>query len=332
MRRWLRLVVLILVLAAGLAGPAAARVSREARASPASLCEAAAQRAAAESGVPYDILAAVSLTETGRRQGGAVRPWAWSVNAEGAGTWFDDRASALALAEDRIRAGRTNVDIGCFQLNYRWHGQAFSSVEQMFDPLANARYAARFLAQLFGEMGDWRAAAGAFHSRNPAHATRYLARFDDLRALVRDGGGPGPETYNRFLADRAIAPAGAGEAPPLILTGETTYDPAAHARGPIDIALDSGTVLGGDGLPYAESDDGGALEALLAGDGMTGEPRRVRVRRQLTLLGAEPGTEAAAAAGSLAPLGTPARPLLAAPSGNSPLLLRTASAADSSLW
>lgn len=332
MRRWLRLVVLILVLAAGLAGPAAARVSREARASPASLCEAAAQRAAAESGVPYDILAAVSLTETGRRQGGAVRPWAWSVNAEGAGTWFDDRASALALAEERIRAGRTNVDIGCFQLNYRWHGQAFASVEQMFDPLANARYAARFLTQLFGEMGDWRAAAGAFHSRNPAHATRYLARFDDLRALVRDGGGPGPETYNRFLADRAIATAGSGEPPLLILAGETPYDPAAYARGPIDIALDSGAVLGGDGLPYAAPDDGGALEALLAGDGMAGEPRRVRVRRQLTLLGAEPGTEAAAAAGSLAPLGTPARPLLAAPSGSSPLLLRTASAADSSLW
>lgn len=170
----------------------------------AEVCEWAAQQAALESGVPPDILGALTLTETGRRLDGVVRPWAWSANAEGEGTWFEDPASAIAFAEDRVAQGRTNIDIGCFQLNYRWHGENFSSVAQMFDPLENARYAARFVAQLHSELGDWRQAAGAFHSRTQVYAQRYLARFDTLRETYRQHGFQGmtgsPETYNSFAA------------------------------------------------------------------------------------------------------------------------------------
>ncbi|SIQ25210.1 hypothetical protein SAMN05421641_10597 [Paracoccus thiocyanatus] len=170
----------------------------------AELCEWAAGQAAAESGVPAEILGALTLTESGRRLEGTVRPWAWSANAEGEGTWFDDPASAIAFAQDRVAQGRINIDIGCFQLNYRWHGGHFSSVAQMFDPLENARYAARFLRQLHGETGDWRLAAGAFHSRTPVHAQRYLARFDTLHQMLRQAGFSGMagsvETYNSFAA------------------------------------------------------------------------------------------------------------------------------------
>jgi len=168
----------------------------------AALCEWAARQAAAESGVPADILGALTLTETGRQQGGLTRPWAWSVNAEGKGSWFDDPALALSFAEDRVAQGRTNLDVGCFQLNYRWHGEKFETLAQMFDPLTNARYAAQFVRELFAETGDWRRAAGAFHSRTPQHAARYLARFDELRAGLDPSGVNGQrngvETYNRF--------------------------------------------------------------------------------------------------------------------------------------
>ena len=175
----------------------------------AAVCEEAALQAAAESGVPADILGALTLTETGRRRDGVVRPWAWSANADGAGSWFDDPASALAYIEDRIAMGRPSVDVGCFQLNYRWHGENFPSVAAMLDPLTNARYAARFVRDLYGETGDWRRAAGAFHSRTPVHANRYLQRFDELRALYKVHGFQGltasPETYNAF-ADAAPMP------------------------------------------------------------------------------------------------------------------------------
>ncbi|MDO5369579.1 hypothetical protein [Paracoccus sp. (in: a-proteobacteria)] len=177
---------------------------------PAAVCEWAAMTAAAEMGVPPDILGALTLTETGRRRGDLVRPWAWSVNAEGAGSWFDDPAEALAFAQDRIEQGRVNLDIGCFQLNYRWHGENFPSVVEMFDPLENARYAARFVRDLHAETGDWRRAAGAFHSRTAVHANRYLARFDELRATFKAQGFQGmtgaPETYNSFAMAAPVAP------------------------------------------------------------------------------------------------------------------------------
>jgi len=170
----------------------------------AEVCEWAALKAAEEAGIPPEILGALTLTETGRRLDGVVRPWAWSANAEGEGTWFDDPESAVAFAEDRVAAGRPNIDIGCFQINYRWHGGNFRSVAQMFDPLENARYAARFVRQLHDELGDWRRAAGAFHSRTSVHADRYLARFDTLRAMLRDRGFQGmtgsPESYNSFAS------------------------------------------------------------------------------------------------------------------------------------
>ncbi|WP_347268733.1 hypothetical protein [Paracoccus sp. (in: a-proteobacteria)] len=170
----------------------------------AEVCEWAAAQAAEEAGVPPEILGALTLTETGRRMEGVVRPWAWSANAEGEGTWFDDPVSAIAFAEDRVAQGRTNVDIGCFQLNYRWHGGNFASVAQMFDPLANARYAAGFVRRLYAETGDWRTAAGAFHSRTPANAQRYLARFDSLHRMLAERGFQGmtasPESYNSFAS------------------------------------------------------------------------------------------------------------------------------------
>src|SRR5699024_132920 len=132
---------------------------------PARICEDVATQVASESGVPADVLRALTLTETGRPQDGDLRPWAWAVNAAGQGFWFDDPESALGFVETQIAGGHANVDIGCFQLNYHWHGKNFSSIRDMFDPLRNGRYAARFLTDLYAEMGDWRLAAGAFHSR-----------------------------------------------------------------------------------------------------------------------------------------------------------------------
>ncbi len=111
---------------------------------------------------------------------------ALAINAGGEGHWFPDRATAVRFAEELRAAGRTNFDVGCFQLNLRWHGGAFESIEAMFDPERNARYAAQFLANLAREGGGWSAAAGAYHSRTPDLAERYRDRFDAIRADLGD--------------------------------------------------------------------------------------------------------------------------------------------------
>lgn len=200
----LRLVVLAALIA--LSGPAPARASSD----PAAICEQVASEAARRTGVPESVLRAISLTETGRRLGKSFRPWPWTVNMEGKGHWFDSEDAARAYVYKEFKRGARSFDVGCFQINYRWHGQAFRSIDEMFDPLANALYAARFLQTLHAEQGDWGRAAGAYHSRTPEFAERYRARFERLLAgLAGPAGKAIPEIPDIVAAANGGAAAGA---------------------------------------------------------------------------------------------------------------------------
>lgn len=170
--------LLILALLATISGGADAYASSD----PAAICDQAASEAARRTGVPVSVLRAISLTETGRKRGGTFRPWPWTVNMQGQGHWFESEDEARAYVYREFSRGARSFDVGCFQINYKWHGQAFRSIDEMFDPLANALYAARFLQTLHIELGDWGRAAGAYHSRTPEFADRYQARFERLHA------------------------------------------------------------------------------------------------------------------------------------------------------
>ncbi|MEM1421994.1 MAG: lytic transglycosylase domain-containing protein [Pseudomonadota bacterium] len=165
----------------------------------AAMCERATVAASRTIGAPLDLLRAVSLVESRRSVAGEARPWPWTVNTRGQSFWFDTRSEAERFVRNEVRDGNRSMDIGCFQVNTRWHGEAFTSAEAMFDPMANARYAAEFLSALKSETGDWDSAVGLYHSRTPhlrdAYAERVetmLARLDPLPA---DGlGAPEQET------------------------------------------------------------------------------------------------------------------------------------------
>ncbi|MCB2135651.1 MAG: transglycosylase SLT domain-containing protein [Rhodobacteraceae bacterium] len=163
--------------------PRAARATADLSA----ICDEVAVEAARQIGVPLSVLRAISLTETGRKRGGAFRPWPWTVNMEGKGLWFDTEAEAKAYVAKEYARGARSFDVGCFQINYRWHGEAFRSVDDMFDPLTNALYAARFLSTLYAEKGAWGPAAGAYHSRNSEFADKYQARFERIRQTLVAG-------------------------------------------------------------------------------------------------------------------------------------------------
>lgn len=148
------------------------------------LCDQAASDAARHHGVPLEVLRAVALLETGRGRHGTLRPWPWALNAGGTGYWLDSKETALAQARTLLASGRRNLDLGCFQLNYHWHGAHFATVADMLDPGQNADYAARYLLQHFQRLGDWKSAIGAYHSRTPEQARRYLARYDRIAVAL----------------------------------------------------------------------------------------------------------------------------------------------------
>lgn len=177
---------LCLALAATLAAPVIAEDPEYS----AALCEQAIANGARRGGVPPEVLHAVALTETGRNQNGRMRPWPWAINREGEGFWFKTREEALAFAQDSLAANRLSFDVGCVQINYRWHGRAFPSIERMFDPEYTATYAAQFLRNLYEERGNWSEAAGAYHSLTPDKAGIYRKRFDQVLAGLAPGALP----------------------------------------------------------------------------------------------------------------------------------------------
>ncbi len=150
----------------------------------ANICDQAAQRASSETGVPLDIMRTITRLETGRGQSGD--PWPWTVNHAGDGSWFQTEDDARSYVFSKVKHGASNIDIGCFQINYRWHASGFQSLDDMFDPDMNALYAARFLSELYREFGDWTGAAGAYHSRTPEYADRYKVKFQNTRIRVAD--------------------------------------------------------------------------------------------------------------------------------------------------
>jgi hypothetical protein len=193
-----------LLLSLALSSAARAESAAIAAEAGAQICERAIVAGARRAGLPQDVLHAISLTETGRAQGGRLRPYPWAINREGKGFWFKSRDEALAFAKASLAAGRRSFDVGCFQINYFWHGENFASLEAMFDPDTGADYAAAFLKGLYAERGDWSAAAGAYHSQTPARASVYRARFDRIIAGLNRGG---PLTVAAAAPEPQMAPA-----------------------------------------------------------------------------------------------------------------------------
>jgi hypothetical protein len=139
------------------------------------LCRAAISEAERGANLPRGLLQAIGRVESGRRdpETGHFAPWPWTINAEGEGKYFPTREAAIAHVRQLQARGVRIIDVGCMQVNLHHHPNAFASLEQAFDPLTNARYAARFLTELNGGRADWRQAAGHYHSQTPERAGPY---------------------------------------------------------------------------------------------------------------------------------------------------------------
>ena len=145
------------------------------RGAPAAECRPAISAAERAFGTAPGLLAAIGLVESGRPTAGSgVRqPWPWTVTAEGVGTFYPNKAAAIQAVQALQQAGVSSIDVGCMQVNLLHHPDAFHDLDQAFDPAANARYAARFLAGLHTRLSSWPAAAAAYHSLTPALGLQY---------------------------------------------------------------------------------------------------------------------------------------------------------------
>ena len=137
------------------------------------LCETAAEKAERRHALPDKLLQAISIVETGRAGPDAQTAWPWTVNIAGRGHYFKSLKEARSFAQSKAKLGASSMDIGCFQINTKWHGKSFSTINTMFDPETGADYAASFLKDLQIEFGDWDKAVKNYHSRTTTKGERY---------------------------------------------------------------------------------------------------------------------------------------------------------------
>jgi hypothetical protein len=171
----MRVIILLLSLIAAM--PAWAGAPPRVAVSPSTLCETAIVAAETRGRLPPRMLAAIAQEESGRRDpdSGAVRPWPWTINAEGVGQFFPTEQQAIDAVRALQARGVRSIDVGCLQVNLMYHPDAFASLEQAFDPGRNADYATRFLNTLYASSHDWGQAIGAYHSETPGLGDAYRA-------------------------------------------------------------------------------------------------------------------------------------------------------------
>jgi soluble lytic murein transglycosylase-like protein len=157
-------------------------------------CEREIQAAAAKYGIPEGILYSVGLTETGRK--GSLSPMA--MNIEGKAFFAASMQEAMATFSAAKARGAKLIDIGCMQINHHFHGENFSSAQEMFDPRLNVEYAAKFLRSLHDRHDTWTMAVARYHAgpNNDPAQKRYVCRV--IANLVATGYGSWTRNASQF--------------------------------------------------------------------------------------------------------------------------------------
>lgn len=202
------------------------------------LCRAAVAAAEREAGLPPRLLSAMARVESGRRdpETGRFNPWPWTINAEGRGSFFPTKAAAIAGVQALQAQGVRSIDVGCMQINLRHHPNAFANLEEAFDPLSNARYAARFLSNLQATRSDWMLSAAHYHSQTPELAQAYRARIASAWEAEKVAPSQPAESPPAMLAGRQPQPPAptvpqAQPSPPPLFAGAVVGLPAGAGRG-----------------------------------------------------------------------------------------------------
>lgn len=161
-------------------------------------CEVAIRSAERQYHIPPYLLSAIALAESGRNG----RPSPVAMNIAG-------RAYFASGTDDMERVVYNNggqgasIDVGCMQVNLRFHAGRFRDWRSLLVPRYNADYAALYLTELYRQYGSWSAAVGAYHSRTPWRSADYAClisrKWGQIFGSNRDGCGPAIEPMAQLM-------------------------------------------------------------------------------------------------------------------------------------
>ena len=153
--------LLLVIIASGVSPVFAYSVEQENRQEIQELISAAEER----HNIPAGLLYSIAKVES------RLKPYA--LNVEGKTLNFASTTETIQELTELLEEGITNIDVGVMQLNWRWHSQYFSSIEEMLAPSTNIDYAGKLLKSLYEQHGSWQKAVRYYHSATPYHHRKY---------------------------------------------------------------------------------------------------------------------------------------------------------------
>jgi hypothetical protein len=128
--------------------------------------------------IPNGLVQAVALAESGRwlAEDEATLPWPWTVTSGKDSFYLPTKAAAIAKVRELKAGGRTNIDVGCMQINLHYHPDAFESLDEAFDPDSNVAYGTKFLKELRQRTRSWGKATAFYHSQNRERGNAYRTK------------------------------------------------------------------------------------------------------------------------------------------------------------
>lgn len=152
----------------------------------ADVCLRAVLRAEKDYQIKSGLLQTIASVESGRWDKKAERrvSWPWAVQVNGKGYYYQSKEEAVKAVQELLDKGINNIDIGCMQINMKYHGEAFENLEEAFEPEKNVRYSARFLRSLYRYNGNnWERTAMQYHSKKIGHGLVYKAKLEQHYAV-----------------------------------------------------------------------------------------------------------------------------------------------------
>lgn len=156
------------------------------------LCLKEAVRLEKRERIQTNLLSAIALVESGRfsKKYPSGISWPWTVTAEGKGTFYNSKQEALTAVGELKKRGVENIDVGCMQINLKYHPTAFDSIEEALDPRKNVAYAADFLKRNYSETKSWGEAATRYHSKTVHKAFKYEDKLLETWKRLSEYGNP----------------------------------------------------------------------------------------------------------------------------------------------
>jgi hypothetical protein len=153
------------------------------------ICGALAQVNERVEGIPPGLVHALALAESGRwlSERGRSQAWPWTVTAGSDSFYLSSKQEALSKVRELRAAGRSNIDVGCMQVNLGYHGDAFASLDEALEPASNVAYGAQFLKRLRVQTRSWARATARYHSSDPDRGKAYREKVYRLWHELRHG-------------------------------------------------------------------------------------------------------------------------------------------------